>query len=618
LFPSALLPRFEIVNTDAALKPIPRSTVIKVFAIFVVVAFLLRIFYAGHLYQDDGLWFTAGEELLRGKALYREIYFDKPPVLPLLYALLFKLFGDYILTIRLFTIFYSVAVGFALYRFAGFLYGKRIGLFAAAMFVFFSTTYLTGHFQGLNTDFLMTFPYTLSVYWFVRSGFDTQASKAKCMAYALVAGVATGIAFQTNPKALFNLLFFALCSLFFIRNPGFSPVPQSAIRNPQLQTTVYRLLLVGAGFVLGVLPFWIYLAATHSIAEYRISVWDWGAKYAAYFSLTDTLLAALRQSVGYFTLNNTLMIGLLFVVMTVFKRLNRRYKNRHAVQVVAGTDLVALRFFRADAILLLWFLTSYTAMSVGGRFFGHYFFQLLPALCLIAGRGIAELFTRLVAQKNGLLRYAAFTLLIAGFLLTLVRFHARTAILAWDWARGAKSEWTVTWNHEKLNREERLVAAAVKDLPDDFQAIEKLGIEGLRAIDSQQRDGGSGNQYLFIWGYRPEIYFWSGLLPASRFLSSQPLTGVPSDVHYFSESYVSVLDAKTTSAYRQALLQDLQTTRPVYIIDELGFFNDDLALKNYPELKDFLADYKLVGSRGRFLIYYRPKEKNKSKASSDN
>jgi hypothetical protein len=628
LFLSASIPRSEIVNTDSALKPISRSTVITIFVALAVVAFLLRIFYAGHLYQDDGLWFTAGEELLRGKALYREIYFDKPPVLPLLYALLFKLFGAHILTIRLFTIFYSVAVGFTLYRFAAFLYDKRIGLVAAAMFVFFSTTYLTGHFQGLNTDFLMTLPYALSVYWFVRSCFDVQATKAKRMTYALVAGIAVGIAFQTNPKAIFNLLFFVLCSLQGVRSQEsgvrsqeianeFQSVPQSAIRNPQLKrTAVYQLLLAGAGFLLGAMPFWIYLVATHSINEYRFSVWEWGTQYAAYFSLTDTVLTALRQSIGYFALNNTLMIGLLFVVVTVFKRLSARYKKGDAVKVTAGADSAAQRFFRADAMLLLWFVTSYAAMSVGGRFFGHYFFQILPGLCLIAGRGIAEIFVGITSQKNRLLRYTIFTLLIAGFLLTLVRFHARTAILAWDWGRGAKSELTVKWNHEKLNREERLIAAAIKDLPDDFQAVEKLGIEGLRAKDTQKRDDEDGDRYLFIWGYRPEIYFWSGLRPASRFLSSQPLTGVPSDVHYFSESYISVLDEQTTAAYRRQLLQDLQATRPIYIVDELGFFNDDLALKNYPELKDFLADYKLAESRGRSLIYYRPKAKNKNKEAS--
>ena len=132
-------------------------------------SFLLRIFYAKHLYQDDGLWFTAAEQILDGRALYREIYFDKPPALPLVYALLFKLFGAHLLVIRLFTLFYSVAISVTLYLFGSRLYGKREGLLAAAMFAVFSTTYTTGHVQGLNTDFLMVLPYTVGAYLLTRA-----------------------------------------------------------------------------------------------------------------------------------------------------------------------------------------------------------------------------------------------------------------------------------------------------------------------------------------------------------------------------------------------------------------------------------------------------------------
>ncbi len=677
--------RFEPSPTDSAGLFAPQSgkaaqiffstycdSPIKVFATLAVIAFLLRIFYAGHLYQDDGLWFTAAEEILRGKALYREIYFDKPPVLPLLYALLFKLFGDHILTIRLFTIFYSLAVAFVLYLFASFLYNKRAGLLAAAMFVIFSTTYLTGHFQGLNTDFLMTLPYTLGAYWFVRAqgafnkndsaalygrssltapdsnplesqaGATTEGRPYKASDYffhkqrwlisyrarrawfALAAGIASGIAFQTNPKALFNLLFFVLCLLFLLRVQDEVNKeklnPQSAIRNPQSKLpTAYCLLLTAAGFILGAMPFWIYIAATNSLTDYRFYVWEWGTKYAVYFSLKDTLQAALSQSAGYFALNNTLLFGLMFVVAaTVMRMIKPGANRREALKSATGADSVPQTIFRADATLLIWFVTSYAAMSVGGRFFGHYFFQILPSLCLLAARGISGIIKTLASQRNEkpLLRRLILAFLLAGFVLTLVRFHTRTAVLAWDWARGAKSEMTKNWNHEKLNREERLLGGAVKDLPDDFAEIERLGIEGLRGKAPQQRSEKGGDNYLFIWGYRPEIYYWAGMMPASRFLSTQPLTGVPSDVHYFGEAYISVLDEKTTAAYRQQLLSDLQATRPIYIIDELGFFNNDLAMKNYPELKDFLAEYKFAESRGRSLIYYRPKTKEKNKESS--
>ena len=119
---------------------ITRATVLKVFALVAVVSFVLRIAYAGHLYEDDGLWFTVGEELLRGKALYREIYFDKPPGLALTYLLLFWSFGAHVIAIRLFTIAYSIAISGVLYLFGSRLYDKRIGLLAAGMFAVFSTT----------------------------------------------------------------------------------------------------------------------------------------------------------------------------------------------------------------------------------------------------------------------------------------------------------------------------------------------------------------------------------------------------------------------------------------------------------------------------------------------
>ena len=197
--------------TDAADKPpaIRRATTIKWFIAIFALSFILRIAYAGHLYEDDGLWFTAGEEILRGKALYGDIYFDKPPGLALVYAALFWIFGAHILTIRLFTILYSVAVSGVLYKFGSRLYGKRTGLLAAVMFAVFSTTYSAGHFQGLNTDLLMVLPYTAGALMMAGS-LCWSSSEAKAGWLALAGGALAGLAFQINPKGVFDLVFFAL------------------------------------------------------------------------------------------------------------------------------------------------------------------------------------------------------------------------------------------------------------------------------------------------------------------------------------------------------------------------------------------------------------------------
>ena len=75
----------------------------------------------------------------------------------------------------------------------------------------------------------------------------------------------------------------------------------------------------------------------------------------------------------------------------------------------------------------------------------------------------------------------------------------------------------------------------------------------------------------------------------------------------------------STNHARAELLKDLQQTQPKYIVDELGFFNSALEMDNYPELKDFLSNYKLLGNVERFFIYRRrvPKEKNKNQSSID-
>jgi hypothetical protein len=178
-------------------------------------------------------------------------------------------------------------------------------------------------------------------------------------------------------------------------------------------------------------------------------------------------------------------------------------------------------------------------------------------------------------------------------------------MLAADWVRGAKGADTIEWFHERLNREEQSVAALVKNSDDALDLLDRIGAEGMRA-DSPRANGAEGpSDYLFVWGYRPEIYYWSGMIPASKYLSTQPLTGVPADVHYFGDEYHSLLGDDVTAAERAELVRELEQTRPEYIIDELGAFNSDLSIMSYPETREFMEGYKSLGMVERFAIYRR-------------
>ena len=593
-----------------------RATLLKLLITLASISFVLRIFYSGHLYQDDGLWFTAAEEILRGKALYREIYFDKPPALPLLYAGLFKLFGAQIIVIRLFTIFYAVAVAAVLYLFGSYLYGSKAGMIAAAMFVVFSTTFTTGHVQGLNTDFLMLLPYTAGAYLMARSlgrGGSSRPFLRQSASLAAAGGLLAGVAFQINPKAVFDLVFFALVLLLPIlvsfarakrqrgaRDVVIAGAIDSASKAP---SPLARLLLYACavfGFMAGSLPFLIYLAMNDALSDYKAYVWDWGSLYASYYPAATILGTGVAQTLQYLALNNTLLLALIFVIAATLAGKGKRRALAQDSESAAGAGFSFAGYRRSNVIALAWLAASYAGLAVGGRFFGHYFFQIMPALCLTGAGGLIgmDLWLRARDSRPGswLTRRRALAILALGLAITLVRFHGRTVTLAADWLREGKSETTRGWFHERLNREERMAAAAVREYSGD---IDLLGPEALRKAGGP---AGGPEDYLFVWGYRPEVYYWSGLLPASRYLSSQPLTGVPADVHYFSGQR-ALLDERVTAEARANLVSDLESHTPKYIVDELGFFNADLSIEDYPELREFMKRYKKLGATGRFLIY---------------
>ena len=600
--------RYELEKLDR----ISRARLLTWFAIIAVMSFVLRIAYAGHLYEDDGLWFTAGEEILRGKALYSQIYFDKPPALALSYALLFWIFGAHILTVRLFTIAYSIAISGVLYFFGAWFYNKRIGLLAAAMFAIFSTTLSTGHAQSLSTDLLMALPYTMGCFLLIRSRWPRGRPERSAQAWLAVAGGAlAGVSFQVNPKGLFDLIFFAIfliASRIWFRDNEKTGT-NTAGSSPTNRSSSGLFLLASAGFAIGALPFFAYILATGSFRAYWAYVWDWGARYSSYYGADKTVLTALIRSLDFFALDNTLLIALAFLVVATVRSLRRpvkRHEISHDLEQAPEAAFTQRLTVQADAVLLMWFAASFGGVVVGGRFFAHYFIQILPALCLIGARGLTGIQSSLRKRSPGV-RRVVIAIISIGFAISIVRFHGRGVLLMADFVRGTTNE-NADWLYSMRDREERMVAAVIRDLADGAEAadaVEHLDLEAIRAGGPRTRAAIGPGDYVLVWGYRPEVYFWSGLLPASRYLSSQPLTGVPADVHYFDDEYRPLLDEETTAQARAQVVRDLEETQPKYIVDEIGFFNGDLAILKYPELKEVMSRYKAIGSTGRFLLYIR-------------
>ena len=233
----------------------------------------------------------------------------------------------------------------------------------------------------------------------------------------------------------------------------------------------------------------------------------------------------------------------------------------HATLIVAGF-LGFRRLGKASRWNLgTWMVLSYAGVALGSRFAPHYFLQLLPPAVLLASFGIA----RMIEARNRL----CIALLTVPLLVPLIRFGPRYVALVHDDVRGVEPRWS----------------DVAMDL--DSQDVAK-----------RIEDRASRGDTLFVWGYRPDIYVYTRMVSDSRFWDSQPVTGVAADRHLYA----------TTAIYggpAAANRLELSRSHSTWLVDGLGLLNPRLAPDQYPELRDWLGQYRLVGRTKLSLIYHR-------------
>jgi hypothetical protein len=202
--------------------------------------------------------------------------------------------------------------------------------------------------------------------------------------------------------------------------------------------------------------------------------------------------------------------------------------------------------------MIVWMAVSLIAVALGWRFFSRYYLQALPPLVIIASHGL---------MRSRYLRYAALALL----LIPAIRFGPRYFTLA--------AHPNQIWSDTEMDRDSR----------------EASGI-----VSRMAKPGDT----LFIWGYRPEDWVYTGLPAANRFMDCQALTGVPADRHLTQSQPVSTTGTEVAR-------REVAGSQPTFIVDGLTPFNRELDMANFPELKPWIANYRLAARTKSTLIYIR-------------
>jgi hypothetical protein len=219
----------------------------------------------------------------------------------------------------------------------------------------------------------------------------------------------------------------------------------------------------------------------------------------------------------------------------------------------------ALVAIRKERRLAIWIVISFVGVILGLRFFPRYYFLLLPPMIIAASRG----WSVLVGQVPDLpVRKLAVLALIALLSVPAIRFGKPYITLA--------------------------LGAPLTDLAMDRDS--GAASQELRALSHP-------GDTLFVWGFRPDIFIDSQLPAGTRFLESQPISGVLADRHLFSSQSIA-------PDFTAPNVRELLTTSPTWIVDGLGPYNASLALPRQPALADWFSHYTEV-ARTDFSILYR-------------
>lgn len=425
--------------------------------------------------RDQGEFATIGRGILNGRVPYTELWNPKPPAVFYVYALAMRLLGQTVLSLRAIDFLVVPICCICLFWIGRHLANRRVGLWAALLFPVF---YFTETFWTLTqNDGIVMVPILLALVCTIKaadqwtSGNQT-ANSRWVWGYAFVAGALAGyIVWYKYPFALFGV--FLAITYVWIRNGGQARV--AFVRRDALVLVAYvlgGLLTIGGGVLL--------LMSQGAWGEFLRSA-QVTAQYTALTFNPKDFGDLIYTAIGY----RWQHWGLLFVLAIIGLLFARK--------VVAGSQSPKAVLY----LFLIWLLTGLFIMLVQAKGYDYHWLPMLPPLALLGAAGIEWVRNQAIRLMKPLVA----TAIISGLLVLIL----------------VVGIWPTTWKY--LSEQEDQATYFGRFVAGEFVADESLKVAQL--LHERVAVGDS----LFIWGFRPEVYYLSGLNPATRFIFQFPLVG---------------------------------------------------------------------------------------------
>jgi 4-amino-4-deoxy-L-arabinose transferase-like glycosyltransferase len=458
----------------------------RMFLILLAVTFVLRMpaFFVPVFNSDETFVATQAQVIREGGDLYEEATDRKPPLVPYIYAATFSFFGTSALwSVRVVAMFAIALTALLLAVEARRRYGERAGWIAGILFVLAMVAFAPQDGQAANFEVFML-PSMTAAILFARRGRGTAAGL--CVAAATLAK-------QTGAATLLPVVY----SLF--RTRGRRGVGAALLG--------FGALVAAVAVAVG--PRQLFYWAVLGNGSYL------GVNSASVMVITMFVLMTLAWA--------TCNLPLLWKLPAAWRE--RREPSRDGAR---GTDL------------WIWLASAALSVAIGLRFFGHYYFQLVPPLALIAAGALATSSRRAVRATIAVAAVFAIAYSTAGYFL-----HPF----------GPEPQ------YESVSR-----YVAANSHPDDE---------------------------ILVWGSEPEIYWASNLRPATRFLTTPTFLTGNHPGRPSSDKATTDADAEQNWEY---FFEDFAKSPPRYLLD-----TSPSKLRGAQPISSFPRFAKLVKEQYRYV-----------------
>ncbi len=506
--------------------------------------------------RDQGVFSYIGQRLFDGSRLYVDLWDVKSPLIYWMYGLALNFSGSHIIGVRIMDMLFAAVSAYLVYTITmrlRIIHGQRAGVVAGILYL--AWYYLPNDYRVLaNCESFMTPFLLLGILFIIKASLvRDNSSHATTLTLWFWGGAALGA----------TMLFKTTGAVFL------GPAVIAAYLIPANRQTRDRLLsvcAVGFGFALPLLLGWIYLVRTGAMEDWLFLNLTYLPSYTS-VSHAHGILTELSK-VLYIIRDLALIYPAMVAGVALLGMLAvKRWLSERAGAGQSGRGQYALLY------LVLSFGVVYASIiAVQGKYLHYHFLPLLGPFAVVVA--VATLRAIEDFRISPWVKTLAFLTLAIG--------------LAHSW---------------KLPQ--RYLALGKMALDSDYheQYCEELSTGNFpcgvsHRIGKFLREKSEPGDKLFIWSFEPEIYFLSGLEPASRFLFNTPF-----------------LAGEVASTWKVELMIDLMLAPPEFIVlgDKDGLplitgerYSSKEQLKAVRGLAEFIdSNYTPIETIGNFTILKR-------------